>query len=84
MLTRAEIQLAVSTYITVFLLALQSQLVIYNHPVMVFFTSLCIGASQFFMIRGAAQSRWHGAVCSAFGGAFGVLTAMGLFRGFIM
>lgn len=79
-----HISLFVSTAATVFLLGLQSQLVIAGYFGWTAVTSMGIGATQFAMFKGVAHSKWRGAIYTGLGGAFGITLAMVVFRDFII
>ncbi len=69
-------QLFISSFFTVYLLAFQQQNVTHDHYGLAAVTSFAIAAAQFFMIKAVSNGAWHELFLMGIGGALGVTLSM--------
>ncbi len=69
-------QLFISSFFTVYLLAFQQQNVTQGHYGLAAITSMAIAAAQFFMIKAVSTGQWHELFIMGLGGSIGVTLSM--------
>ena len=69
-------QLFISSFFTVYLLAFQQQNVTHGNYGLAAVTSFAIATAQFFMIKAVSTGQWHELILMGIGGALGVTLSM--------